>query len=206
MGDAASVKTIPLMLGSVAGTTAAPFPGKYIFSNTARCPIMTYSQLQFAKAEALFIKGNKAGAYTAYRNGITGHMDFINLYGRNGTPAAATITAAEITAYLTSSEVAQSAADLTIADIMGQKYIAQWGWAGMEQWTDLRKYHYDPTIFKTFKQLDANQFYPNNGGAKYAYRLRPRYNSEYIWNRPELEKWGALSTSYHTQETWFSLP
>ncbi|WP_443937355.1 SusD/RagB family nutrient-binding outer membrane lipoprotein [Pedobacter sp. MW01-1-1] len=206
LGDGATTKTIPHVLGAVSGTAAVPFPGKYIFANAARYPIMSYAQLQFAKAEALFIKGDKAGAYTAYINGIKGHMDFVNLYGRNGTTVAPSITTAEINAYLATSEVAQNAASLTMADIMAQKYIAQWGWAQMEQWCDLRKYHYDSTIFKAYKQLETSQFYTNNGGAKYAYRIRPRYNSEYVWNRNELAKWGGLANDYHTKETWFTLP
>ncbi|TDQ09747.1 SusD/RagB family nutrient-binding outer membrane lipoprotein [Pedobacter metabolipauper] len=206
LGDNPTIKTIPHVLGSVAGTAAAPFPGKYIFANAARYPIMSYAQIQFAKAEALFIKGNLADAYTAYKNGITGHMEFVNLYGRNGTPASTAISAAEITAYMASAEVAQNAGSLTIADIMQQKYIAQWGWAQSEQWCDLRKYHYDATVFKTYKQLETGDFYVRNGGAHYAYRIRPRYNSEYIWNYEELLKWGGIADNYHTIETWFTLP
>jgi hypothetical protein len=205
LGDAATIKTIPHVLGSVAGTSVTPFPGKYIFANAAKYPIMSYSQLQFAKAEAQFLKGDKTGAQTSYINGIRGHMDFVNLYGLNGTPAASSITPAQVTAYLASSEVSPNAASLTLADIMGQKYIAQWGWAGMEQWSDLRKHHYNPAIFRTFKQLEPSQFYATNNG-KYAYRLRPRYNSEYVWNKNELAKWGGLMADYHVQETWFSLP
>lgn len=210
-GDAPTTKTIVSPYGGVTNTVANPFPGKYLFGqglatvDKPRVPLFSYSQLQFAKAEALFIKGDKGGAYTAYRNGITGHMDFVNLYGRNGTVVAPAITSAEITAYMTSSEVAQSATDLTIADIMGQKYIAQWGWAGQEQWCDLRKYHYDPAVFTQFKQLESSEFYPLTPG-KYAYRIRPRYNSEYLWNRAELERLGGYNDDYTTKETWFSLP
>lgn len=209
-GDTPTTKTIPHVLGSTTPTALAPFPGKYLFgtgeADGSRYPLFTYSQLQFAKAEALFIKGLKGAAYTAYNNGIKGHMDFINLYGRNGTIKAPAITASEIDIYMKSSEVAQNETSLTIADIMGQKYIAQWGWAGQEQWCDMRKYHYDPEVFRQFKQLEAAEFFPTNGGNKYAYRIRPRYNSEYIWNRAELEVWGALDDEYHTRETWFSLP
>jgi hypothetical protein len=108
---------------------------------------------------------------------------------------------------MTSSEVAQNATTLTLADIMGQKYIAQWGWAGQEQWCDLRKWHYRADVFRQFKQLDASEFSATiNGVGAYAYRLRPRYNSEYVWNRPELQKWGGLLPTYSYLETWFSLP
>jgi hypothetical protein len=198
-GDGNSVKRIPHVLGTV----AAPFPGKYIFADKARFPIMTYSQLQFAKAEAMFIKGNKAGAHAAYLKGIEGHIQFINLYGLNGGGVA--ITTAQKSDYLASSEVAQTSADLTLADIMQQKYIAQWGWGGLEQWCDLRKYHYDPVIFKTYYQLSTSEFYTTNN-SRYAYRVRPRYASEFTWNRVELQKWGGLDADYHTKEMWFSLP
>lgn len=210
-GDIPTTKTIPFAYGTAVPTASAPFPGKYIFGqglatvDKSRMPLFTYSQLQFAKAEALFLKGDMGGAYTAYRNGITGHMDFVNLYGRNGVTVAPVITTAEITAYMTSSEVAQNAGELTMADIMGQKYIAQWGWAGQEQWTDLRKWHYDPAIFKQFRQLEASEFFLSTI-QRYAYRLRPRFNSEYMWNKTELEKWGAHLATYTNEEMWFSLP
>jgi len=182
---------------------ATTYNGRYIFANAARYPIMTYSQLQFAKSEALLAKGNSASALAAYRNGIQGHMDFYNRYGRASTTPDPAITAAEITAYMNSSEVAQTASALTISDIMGQKFIAQWGWAGMEQWCDLRKYHYDTNVFKQFAPLTAGDLFVSG---KYAYRFRPRYNSEYVWNTEELSKWGALNPDYMTYETWFSQP
>ncbi len=194
----------------VLGSVTAPYPGKYIFGqgtiDKSRWPLYTYSQLQFAKAEALFIKGSDpTAAYTAYERGIRGHMDFVNLYGRNGSTIAPVITAGEITTYMTSSEVAASPADLTLADIMGQKYIAQWGWAGQEQWCDLRKHHYSASVFTQYKQLDAADFAATAAGVGlYAYRLRPRFNSEYVWNKPELAVWGALLPTYSYLETWFS--
>lgn len=203
-GDDATTKTIPHVLGSVSGTAASPFPGKYLFADAARYPIMSYSQLQFALAEAYFHQGLTGPAHTAYINGIKGHMDFVNLYGRNGSPSATAISTTEVNNYLASSEVVQNHANLTLADIMGQKYIAQWGWAGMEQWTDLRKYHYDPLIFRQYKQLEPSQLFPSNAG-KYAYRIRPRYHSEYDWNKDELERWGGLLPNYHTYEPWFNL-
>jgi hypothetical protein len=202
MGDPATVKRVPHVLGSV----AAPYPGKFLFADKARFPIMSYSQIQFAKAEALFIQDLDADAHAAYLNGIKGHMEFVNLYGRiQGTGTAPAITAGEITAYTTSTEVAQTPAELTIADIMSQKYIAQWGWAGLEQWNDLRKYHYDTAVFKNLFFYNNENLYPSNEG-QLAYRFRPRYNSEYVWNREELAKWGGLEENYNTKELWFSLP
>ncbi|RYF23956.1 MAG: SusD/RagB family nutrient-binding outer membrane lipoprotein [Flavobacteriales bacterium] len=204
-GDAATTKTIPAILGSVAPT----FPGKYIYSNIGggRYPLFTYAQLQFMKAEALFIKGDKAGAWSAYDRGIRGHMDFVNTYGRNGSTVAPAISGTEIATYLASSEVAPNGATLTIADIMGQKYIAQWGWAGYEQFADMRKYHWDPLVFRQWKPLETSEaFRTVNSVPSYVYRIRPRFNSEYVWNVAELSVWGANKPEYVYQETWFSLP
>lgn len=193
------------VLGLLSGTPAT-YAGKYLFADKARYPLMSYSQLQFAKSEAQFLKDDKAAAHASYLNAIRAHMSFVNTYGRNGSTATEpAITEAEIVAYMTSPEVAQNPAELGISDIMQQKYIAQWGWAGLEQWCDLRKYHYDPAVFKTYYQLSSTELYTFNEG-KFAYRFRPRYNSEYAWNQKELEKWGALNTNYMTKELWFSMP
>lgn len=199
-GDPNATKRIPHVLGSV----AAPYPGKYLFADKARFPLMSFVQLQFAKAEALFTKNDITRAHAAYLRAINGHMDFINRYGLNGTAPVA-ITAPQISAYMASSEVAQTPDKLTIADIMSQKFIAQWGWAGMETWSDLRKYHYDTAVFKNFYKLSPSEIFPSNLG-NYAYRVRPRYNSEYVWNKEELARWGALDPDYNTRELWFSLP
>ncbi|SUI97377.1 Starch-binding associating with outer membrane [Sphingobacterium spiritivorum] len=174
--------------------------GKFIFKNTVDFPLMTYSQLQFAKAEAMLIKGDRDGAFAAYRNGITAHMSFVSRYAVAEASGEKEITATEIGLYLASTEVAQTAAELTITDIMGQKYIAQWGWGSLEQWCDLRKYHYDATVFRQYQQIDPSTLVYK----KYGYRVRPRYNSEYVWNADELAKWGGLEPDYVTKELWFS--
>ncbi len=206
-GDVPTTKTIPAIVGAALPT----YPGKYIFANAGggRYPLLTYMQMQFAKAEALFIKGGSftAAAWTAYDRGIRGHMDFINTYGRNGSTVAPAITSAEISAYMLSSEVAQNSTTLTIADIMGQKYIAQWGWAGYEQFADMRKYHWDPLVFRQWKPLESSEAFLTKGGvAQYVYRIRPRFNSEYVWNKAELDVWGGNSPLYVYTETWSNLP
>jgi hypothetical protein len=43
----------------------------------------------------------------------------------------------------------------------------------------------------------------DNGG-KSVQRLRPRYNSEYVWNRESLDRIGGNNPDYHTKEMWFS--
>ncbi|MEJ7913971.1 MAG: SusD/RagB family nutrient-binding outer membrane lipoprotein, partial [Chitinophagaceae bacterium] len=125
-----------------------PGRGKYLFRDKAVSPVMTYSEIQFIKAEAAF-KNNKQTAYTAYLNGINAHFDFINrsVFPRANVPlyTGNSISPAERTAYLNGNNVKRDAATLTLTDIMLQKYIALWGWGFIETWVDMRKYHYtDP--------------------------------------------------------------
>jgi hypothetical protein len=86
---------------------------------------------------------------------------------------------------------------------MLQKYIAQWGWGFLETWCDLRKYDYDPTVFTSFTLPDP-YFVDNNG--KPAYRVRPRYNSEYIWNVDALTAIGGFEIDFHTKKMWIHQP
>jgi hypothetical protein len=193
-----------------------PSRGKYLFRDKAVSPVMTYAELQFLKSEAAMRKAapDVATAYTAYRNGIEAHFDFINrstfprtnvqLY--NNTP----ITTVERSAYLAGPNVKQSAATLTLTDIMLQKYIALWGWGFVETWVDLRRYRYTDNDPMTNQPVFKGFVVPSNlqalNAGRLAYRIRPRYNSEYVWNRPELERIGATLPDYHLKPIWFSLP
>lgn len=186
---------------------------KYLFGDRVVMPVMTASEILFIKAEAYFRKGDKANALTAYTAGINAHFDFIN---RSSFPRANgliynqnPISGAERSAYFAGKNVKQSAATLTLSDIMLQKYIALWGWGFFETWVDMRRYHYvdpDPeTTFQVYRgfTLPSTLFADNLN--KPVYRVRPRFNSEYVWNRDELLRIGALNSDYHTYETWFSI-
>lgn len=174
------------------GATALPvLYGKYIYRDNVTLPVFTYAEMQFVKAEAAFIKGDLAMALTAYQNGIRAHMDYTG------------VSAANRDAYMASAAVAQNTGELTLPHIMQQKYIAMHGHGILETWVDIRRYHYDPTVY-TGLTLPNPLFSVNNG--KPAYRARPRYNSEYVWNIKALEAIGATATDYHTIELWFSTP
>jgi len=86
--------------------------------------------------------------------------------------------------------------------IMQQKFLALWGFGFNETWVDMRKYHYDNTIYTNWK-VDPIRLYSYNSG-KYAYRVRPRYNSEYVWNLETITKFGGAALNYQTKELWFS--
>ncbi|NCD71162.1 SusD/RagB family nutrient-binding outer membrane lipoprotein [Mucilaginibacter agri] len=178
---------------------------KYLFNDNARGVLMTYPVLQFMKSEALFKKGDMAGAYTAYINGVKGALDFASNPPVAGSLTGATnyISAADQAKYLASKSVAQSASALKLSDILQQKFIALFLWNPIEAWSDERRYSYDATIFQGFTK--PGTLYPDNAG-KQVYVVRPRYNSEYIWNVPALKKFGATAADYHTTKPWFVLP
>jgi len=94
-------------------------------------------------------------------------------------------------------------ATLKLSHIMSQKVIAQFGWGHNEMWMDMRRYHYADTVFRGF--APPTNLYPDNGGLV-VQRIRPRYNSEYVWNRTGLHAipGDGLSSNYHTVEMWIT--
>ena len=195
------------------GVVAANSPSRYIFNDKTKFPAMTYSQLQFVKAEAAFRSGNRAVALAAYTNGISSHIDFVNARNNEEGNTPTQITAAERAAYLGDPNIVPTAANLTMTHIMSQKYIAQWMWGFYEQWMDMRRFHYTDTWSGETRQVfpgfaPPTNLYPDNGG-KVAQRLRPRYNSEYVWNLAGLSKITPVSgtdAAYQTSPLWITLP
>ena len=190
------------------GSAGAGLPSRYIFSDKTKMPLVTYSQLQFIKAEAALRKGDQATALDAYKNGISSSIDFVNARNTDDGQLAPQITAAEKAAFLANPNIVP--ATLTLSHIMSQKYIAQWGWGHNEMWMDMRRYHYTDTdpqsgveIFRGF--TPPTTLYPDNAG-KLVQRIRPRYNSEYVWNIPALTAIGGMALDYHTVPLWITLP
>ena len=183
-------------------------PSRYLFSDKSKIPLMTYAQVQFIKAEAALRMGDQATAKAAYTNAISAHIDFVNARNLDDNQAATQITAAEKAAFLASPTIVPAVLDLS--HIMSQKYIAQWAWGHNELWMDMRRFHYtdvDPVsgveVFRGFA-IPSN-LYPDNGG-KPVYRIRPRFNSEYVWNRAGLDVVGGLAVDYHTVPPWIIQP
>jgi Starch-binding associating with outer membrane len=192
--------------------TARPLPGRYLFDDKVKMPVMTYAQLQFVKAEAAYRKGDRSTALQAYRNAISSHIDFVNSrlseVGNANTPQ---ISATEKATFMSNPAIVPTDPNaLTLTQIMSQKYIAQWGWGHNEMWMDMRRYHYTDTDPATGKQVFPafaipTNLYPDNAG-KPAYRIRPRYNSEYVWNKPGLSAIGGLDADYQTKPLWIIQP
>ncbi len=218
---------VPSVWGTVA-QTSAPAGGvdtgaRTFFRNDAPAMMMTYSEMQFILAEAYLLKGQSSNAYTAYTNGVNGHFDMLNNYYigyLNASTATTTgantyntilasripISAADRAAYISNTSFFPSAVNLTLKHIMCQKYIALWGWGFVESWVDLRRYNYDNVnIYPGFIIGNSIQLFPDNG-AKLAERVRPRFNSENLWNVDPLNAVGGYAPDYHTKKCWFSLP
>lgn len=202
------------------GYTARPAlgePSRYLFADKSRFPAMTYSQLQFIKAEAAFRAGDRATALTAYTNGVSSHIDFVNARNTDDGQSPVPISPAEKSAFLANTNIIPTDPNqLTMTHIMSQKYIAQWAWAFVEQWTDLRRFHYTEAYGSEPRQAfpgfaPPTNLYANNNG-KIVYRIRPRYNSEYVWNQaglraiPTGDPDGGLAEDYHTVELWITQP
>ncbi len=194
-----------------AGTAGAALPSRYLFADKTRMPIMTYAQLQFIKAEAALRAGNSTVALDAYTKGVSSHIDFVNARNVDDAQLPTPITAAEKSAFLASPAVIPtSASNLTISMVMTQKYIAQWAWAHVETWMDMRRYHYtglDPAtgtqVYPGFS-IPAVLYADNNN--KPALRMRMRYNSEYVWNIPGLDAIGGRAIDYQTKPLWITQP
>jgi hypothetical protein len=194
-----------------ASTAATVDSGRYIFNNLAPFPVITAADVAFMKAEALYRKGAafKPQALAAYRKGIDLSFEMLRTTYDSRVWQSLKITNASEDTYKNNPAVTPTdPANLTLSHIMLQKYIALYGYGFNETWTDMRRFHY--TDQENGKQVYAGftlpaTFHVNNLG-KPAYRARPRYNSEYLYNIPSLQKVGALAQDYHTKEQWFSQP
>jgi hypothetical protein len=197
-------------------TTGVDDSSRYVYANKGPWPMMTAAEMQFNIAEAALRKGDKPTALAAYINGISLDFDMLTTTFSNKIPTSRIITPAMKAAYLANTAVVPVSADsLTLTRIMLQKYIALYGWGVHQTWIDMRKFHYTSIDPATSKQVYADFTPPptspinylistNNG--KWVYRCRPRFNSEYLYNIPELTRIGALNSDYNTIECWFSQP
>ncbi len=183
---------------------------RFIFRNSAPFPVMTATEILFMKAEAAYRKNDKATALTAYREAISLHFDLLTGTYNQNIPAGMEITPAIKTSFLANTLVVPaSAAELTLSKIMLQKYIAMFGYGVLETWVDMRRFHYtdkDETgeqVYTGFTPPSGTDLFQDNGGML-VYRVRPRFNSEYVWNVNELKRIGADRLDYHTFEQWFS--
>lgn len=107
---------------------------------------ITYAEMQFILAEGLFAT-DKIGAYEAYLRGIEASMRKVG------------VAESEIADFVAHPEIAVGHDNLTLPDIMLQKYLALY--LQMETWTDMRRYQYDPQVYIGIQKPIKNQI-PQN--------------------------------------------
>ena len=203
-------------MGTSFGTVGYPgneTTNRYIFRNGAEFPIMTASEILFIKAEAALRKGLFPVAMTAYTTAISLNFDMLSTKYNINIPAGKEITPVNKAAYLADVNIVPTdPTKLTLTRIMLQKYIALYAWGVQSTWADMRRYHYnvdiDPgttqPVYVGFSPPTGSDLFIDNAG-KVVQRCRPRYNSEYLYNIPELTRIGAVLPNYHTKEQWFSI-
>jgi len=106
--------------------------------------IATFAELKFIEAEAAFRSNDKNRAYAAYREGIKA-----NIMKVDGVPA-------DTTAYLANPSVSVGAANLTLADIFREKYVAMF--LNPEAWVDARRFDYQYKDFTLPVNAALNTF------------------------------------------------
>ncbi len=116
----------------------------------------TYAECCFIKAEVLFNKGDKAGAFAAYKAGIKSSIDQMNVKlskwcsedeSLKNCPSFTVMTQTDIDNFMNNG--IGTASDITLAKIMTQKRIALM--FSMEIWNDMRRYDYDSNVFMGWK-------------------------------------------------------
>jgi hypothetical protein len=135
-------KNSTAMNAAIVGST-----GSFQIRPVSDVEILTYPEMCFIKAEVLMRQGDKSGALTAYKNGIQAHINQMQSkleewksVGYRNNPDMLPMDEAAITAYMSSAAVAQTAGELTMQDIMLQKYITMG--VSIENWNDMRRFNF----------------------------------------------------------------
>ena len=97
--------------------------GPYLAGETAPIPMVTYVEAEFIAAEANFRLGNNVAAATAYNDAVAASV--LQVTGSAISPVFKALVGNE------------TGGTITLAKIMGQKYIAMFG--QYEVWTDWRR-------------------------------------------------------------------
>ena len=107
--------------------------GGFYTSPTSPTYMLTYSEVKFIEAEARFRKNDLPGAYAAFKAGVQGDLEKLN------------VPSAEMTAYLSLLDTEVGATNIGMSAIMVQKYIANM--LNPETWVDMRRMDYSAAIY-----------------------------------------------------------
>ncbi len=130
------------------GTVAAS--GTFYSRPDAPTHLLAYPEMCFIKAEVLMKKGDKAGAFTAYKAGIKSHIDLMNIklasYG-NINPSKSPMSQEKIDNFL--EKGIGNAGDITLGKIMTQKFIALS--FSQQNWNDMRRHDFSADSYLGWK-------------------------------------------------------
>lgn len=173
--------------------------GSFMYRAVAPGMVGTYHEVCFIRAEVLFNKGDRNGAFQAYKNGIRAHIDLMNSKLREyvasypnlaSCPSFTPMTDADIDNYI--NNAIGTAGDLTIGKIMTQKHMAMS--CSLEQWNDMRRYDYKKDVFMNW-EIPA-EYYKNSTaqlniplGKDFRRFKMPTYEENY--NAAQLEAIGS---------------
>ena len=175
--------------------------------------IMTYHEACFIKAEVLLRKGDKSGALAAYKQGIKAHMDYmqskLTKWQGEGydNPDMMPMDEAKMNSYLESAAVCQNAADLTMQDIMLQKYVAMG--CSLETWNDMRRFNYSAGNIDSYgvvyPNFDRSVMFTGTNKLKGTDKTDPKYWPR-RWKLPSTlelsyNESNALAANSHAEDT-----
>jgi hypothetical protein len=150
--------------------------------------LVTYPEMCFIKAEIYFNKGDKASAFTAYKEGIQSSIDLMNTslasYATTDAvnPSKSQMSAAKISAFINGA--IGTSGDLTLGKIMEQKFIAMSFQS--QNWTDMRRYDFSTTAYPNW--AIPYEYYQDSEAQK-TINMGEFYRR---WAQP-----GTLETSYN---------
>lgn len=96
-------------------------------TETSPIPIITYDELKFIEAEANLRLGESDDAYAAYQEAVVAALE------------RAAVAEADIATYTAQAQVFTGAGNLTLGDIIRQKYVSFWLFQPIEAYNDYRK-------------------------------------------------------------------
>ncbi len=143
---------VDLLYRRVKGDDRSAESGTFYTRVSAPTYIGTYAEACFIRAEVLFNKGDRGGAFEAYKKGIQASIELMNTklkvwVGEDSSLAdCPSFTPMEQTAidnFLQNG--IGSTADITLGKILTQKRIALL--YSMEIWNDMRRYDFNPEYF-----------------------------------------------------------
>jgi hypothetical protein len=147
----------------ITGVLAVAGTGTFYARPDSDSDILTYAEMCFIKAEVYLRQAKMGEALNAYNAGIQANFDRmqikLNEWKSAGTvnPDQMPMNQADITTYMASAAVVQSASLLTMADIAQQKIIALG--LNMQNWNDMRRFNYSAgnigsfgVVYKDYKR------------------------------------------------------